>query len=101
MPADPGPAWQDSVLICPPTYGMYSVSAQTNDVGIVKVDQTLDFDIDVPSVLEALKVATTKMVFLCSPGNPSCKLLDRANILTVLNRWPAPRPPSRPPPGRG
>eukprot|EP01052_Picozoa_sp_SAG31_P022105 SAG31_NODE_1743_length_7383_cov_21.902389_2_plen_800_part_00 len=74
---------KDKIIICPPTYGMYSVSAQTNDVGILKVPQTTDFDADVDAILAASN-AETKMVFLCSPGNPSCKLLSRSKIIALL-----------------
>ena len=74
---------KDSVIICPPTYGMYSVSAATNDVGVVKVPQTTEFDMDGEAILKAAN-ETTKMVFLCSPGNPSCALLSKAKIVEFL-----------------
>lgn len=64
---------KDNIIINPPTYGMYSVSADTNDIGVVKVPLTTEFEMDVEAVLGAAD-ATTKLCFLCSPGNPACKL---------------------------
>jgi histidinol-phosphate/aromatic aminotransferase/cobyric acid decarboxylase-like protein len=74
---------KDSIIINPPTYGMYSVSAATNDVGVVKVPLTPDFEMDVEAILGAAN-STTKMVFLCSPGNPACKLLSKEKIVEFL-----------------
>ncbi|WFD03913.1 histidinol-phosphate transaminase [Malassezia obtusa] len=78
----------DKVLICPPTYPMYKVSAAVNDVGLVSVPLVLDgasFAVDVPAVLEALKDPAIKIVFLCSPGNPTGSLLSRESIKAVLD----------------
>ena len=55
----------------------------TNDVGVVKVPQTTEFDMDGEAILKAAN-ETTKMVFLCSPGNPSCALLSKAKIVEFL-----------------
>ncbi|KAI3617720.1 hypothetical protein CBS9595_003629 [Malassezia furfur] len=79
----------DKVLICPPTYPMYKVSAAVNDVGLVSVPLILDgtsFAVDVPKVLEALRTdPSIKMVFLCSPGNPTGSLLSRESVQAVLD----------------
>jgi histidinol-phosphate aminotransferase len=74
---------KDSIIINPPTYGMYSVSAATNDVGVVKVPLTTDFEMDLDAIIGAAN-STTKMVFLCSPGNPACKLLSKEKIVELL-----------------
>lgn len=79
----------DKILICPPTYPMYKVSAAVNDVGVVSVPLVLDgasFAVNVPAVLEALaRDPSIRMVFLCSPGNPTGSLLSRESIKAVLD----------------
>lgn len=80
---------RDTILVCPPTYGMYSVSAAVNDVGLVKVPllPAPGFQIDVPAVLAALDDAErnhVKLVYLCSPGNPTGALLAPADVERVL-----------------
>ncbi|ORZ40144.1 histidinol-phosphate aminotransferase [Catenaria anguillulae PL171] len=83
---------KDKILICPPTYGMYSVSADINDVAVVKVPLQLapdhvGFQLNVPGVLEALarESDAIKVVFLCSPGNPTGSYLNQADIESILN----------------
>jgi histidinol-phosphate aminotransferase len=79
---------KDRILTCPPTYGMYAVSAQVNDVSIVKVPLLAapEFQIDVPAVLDTLsKEKDIKIAYLCSPGNPTGSLLDKADVLQILN----------------
>lgn len=79
---------RDRILTCPPTYGMYAVSAQVNDVGIVKVPLLAapSFDIDVPAILETLtKEKDIKLVYLCSPGNPTGSLIAKAHVQQVLD----------------
>ncbi|KAK4143358.1 histidinol-phosphate aminotransferase [Dichotomopilus funicola] len=80
---------RDRILVCPPTYGMYSVSAQVNDVGLVKVPllPAPEFGVDVPAVTAALSAPdsdTIKLVYLCSPGNPTGALLRKEDIQAVL-----------------
>ena len=79
---------RDSILVTPPTYGMYGVSAQVNDVGLVKVPLLAapTFDLDVEGVLAALSARPNiKLVYLCAPGNPTGTLLPKADIARVLN----------------
>ncbi|RSM11908.1 hypothetical protein CEP52_002755 [Fusarium oligoseptatum] len=79
---------RDRILTCPPTYGMYAVSAQVNDVAIVKVPllSAPSFAIDVPAVLDALSnEPNIKLVYLCSPGNPTGSLLAKADVQQILN----------------
>ncbi|KAK4033760.1 histidinol-phosphate aminotransferase [Parachaetomium inaequale] len=80
---------RDSILVCPPTYGMYSVSAQVNDVGLVKVPllPAPGFGVDVPAVLATLsgpQAGAIKLVYLCSPGNPTGSLLQKEDVRAVL-----------------
>jgi len=77
------PGSQDSILIMPPTYGMYEVSAAVNDVNIIKVPLTPDFQVDTEAVLAAI-TDRTKLIWLCSPNNPSGNLLQDDAIQTIL-----------------
>jgi histidinol-phosphate aminotransferase len=76
----------DNVIVCPPTYGMYEVSARVNDVEVRKVPLSADFQLD----LEALEAAIdehTKIIWLCSPNNPTGNSIDRTDIGMVLNNF--------------
>lgn len=77
---------QDSILITEPTYGMYSVCADVNAVNVQQVLLTPDFDIDLETFPKTFD-ATTKVIFLCSPNNPTANLLDRDKIIEVLKRF--------------
>jgi histidinol-phosphate aminotransferase len=77
---------QDSILITEPTYGMYSVCAEVNAVNVQQVLLTGDFDIDLESFPKTFD-ATTKIIFLCSPNNPTGNLLNHDKILEVLKRF--------------
>ena len=73
---------QDSVLTLPPSYGMYSVLAQLNSIENIEVSLTSDFKIDVDQVLKQVK-PSTKLLFICSPNNPSGNVMD-VNAVTKL-----------------
>lgn len=77
---------QDSILITEPTYGMYSVCAELNAVNVQQVLLTADFDIDLETFPKTFD-ATTKIIFLASPNNPTANLLSRDKILEVLKRF--------------
>ncbi|MFZ6024619.1 MAG: histidinol-phosphate transaminase [Bacteroidota bacterium] len=77
---------KDNILICPPTYGMYEVSAQINDVEICKVPLLPDFQLDLVH-METLANANTKIIWLCSPNNPTGNSLNRTDIEMVLNNF--------------
>jgi len=76
----------DNVLICPPTYGMYQVSADINDVEVKKVPLTSDFQLDLPGI-EAGIDDNTKIIFLCSPNNPTGNSLSKEDIEALLNNY--------------
>ena len=76
----------DNVIICPPTYGMYEVSANINDVPVKKVNLTAGFQLDVDGILDAMD-EHTKLLFLCSPNNPTGNNLTRADIELLLNNF--------------
>ncbi len=78
---------KDNVIICPPTYGMYQVSANINDVEIRKVNLTKDFELDVEAILDATDT-NTKLLFICSPNNPTGNNMNRADVELLLNNFP-------------
>ena len=73
---------QDSILTLPPTYGMYSVLAQLNSIENIEVSLSKDFNINVDQVLKQVK-PSTKLLFICSPNNPSGNIMD-VNAVTRL-----------------
>lgn len=77
---------KDNIIICPPTYGMYEVSANINDVGIRKVPLLPDFQLDLVH-MENMVDANTKIIWLCSPNNPTGNSLNRTDIEMVLNNF--------------
>jgi histidinol-phosphate aminotransferase len=77
---------KDNVVIPQPTYGMYSVSANVNAVEIKTTSLTSEFDIDVDE-LEKIWNTNTKIIFLCSPNNPSGNLLSERKIKLVLEKF--------------
>ncbi len=74
---------KDNVIILPPTYGMYEVSANINDVEVRKVNLTPDFQLDLEKIAETID-ANTKIIFICSPNNPTGNSLNRTDIETIL-----------------
>lgn len=77
---------KDNIIICPPTYGMYEVSANINDIAIKKAPLLESFQLDLIH-LENLVDANTKIIWLCSPNNPTGNLLNRQDVETVLNNF--------------
>ncbi len=76
-----------NVIICPPTYGMYEVSANINDVEIRKVPLTSDFQLNVEAVMEAID-ENSRLLFICSPNNPTGNNMRRKDLETLLNNFP-------------
>lgn len=77
----------DNVIIPQPTYGMYSVCAGINDVEVRLVSLTSEFEIDSKS-LEQSWNDHSKILFLCSPNNPSGNLLNKEAIKSLLPKFP-------------
>jgi histidinol-phosphate aminotransferase len=77
---------KDNVIICPPTYGMYEVSANINDIEIRKAPLLEDFQLDLVH-LENLVDENTKLIWICSPNNPTGNSLNRTDIESVLNNF--------------
>lgn len=74
---------KDNVIILPPTYGMYEVSANINNVEIRKVNLLPNFQLDLEKIAEAID-ENTKLIFICSPNNPTGNSIIRTDIETVL-----------------
>lgn len=75
-----------NVIVCPPTYGMYEVSAHINDVAVRKVPLTASFQLDLEA-MEAAVDADTRIIWLCSPNNPTGNSIDRGDIEMILNNF--------------
>jgi histidinol-phosphate aminotransferase len=77
---------KDHVIILPPTYGMYEVSASIHNVQIDKVSLTTDYQIDVDAVLKAI-TPDTKIIWVCTPNNPTGNVMQDEAIETLLNNF--------------
>ncbi|MEK9602998.1 MAG: histidinol-phosphate transaminase [Flavobacteriaceae bacterium] len=77
---------QDEVILMPPTYGMYSVLSQLNNVKVVAVPLDQNFELDTEAVLNQTN-ENTKAIFICSPNNPSGNAIPMDQILTILNNF--------------
>ena len=72
---------KDRVITCPPTYGMYEVSAAINNVEVLEVPLTNNFELDVDSILNRIKEdKSIKIIWICSPNNPSGNSLLKADL---------------------
>lgn len=77
---------KDNVIINPPTYGMYEVSAHINDVEVRRARLLDDFQLDLVH-LETLVDEFTKIIWICSPNNPTANSINRQDIEVVLNNF--------------
>lgn len=73
---------QDSILYCPPTYGMYQVSAETLGIKIKTVPTTSDWQLDLQAIAQNLD--TVKLIYVCSPNNPTGNLIKPEDIKSLL-----------------
>ncbi len=78
---------KDNVIINPPTYGMYEVSAHINDVEVRRAVLLDDFQLDLVH-LETLVDEHTKLIWICSPNNPTANSMKRQDIEVILNNFP-------------
>ncbi len=74
---------EDKILYCPPTYGMYSVSAESMGIDTALVPLTQEWQLDLDSIQANLQAV--KLVFVCSPNNPTGNLLQRSDIISLLD----------------
>ncbi len=77
---------KDNVIICPPTYGMYEVSAHINDVELRMAPLLDDFQLNLAHI-ETLVDENTKLIWICSPNNPTANSMHRHDVETVLNNF--------------
>ena len=84
MFCEPG---QDSILTTPPTYGMYKVAANINNVKVKEVLLTPNFHLQVDEILKTAN-AHSKILFLCSPNNPTANGLKKTDILKLITQFP-------------
>lgn len=77
---------RDEVIICPPTYGMYAVSAAINDVAVRQVALTEEFHVDTQKVLSGVS-DKTKLIFICSPNNPTGNSIDLESISAIAENF--------------
>lgn len=76
----------DEVIICPPTYGMYEVSANINNVGIGSVPLLPSFDLDVEKILESF-TPNTRLLFICSPNNPTANSFHPDDVELLIQKF--------------
>ncbi len=77
---------ESEILIAPPTYGMYAVSADINSVAVREVPLLSNFQLNVPEILRQIQ-PQTKIIFLCSPNNPTGNLMHEADLLTIITNF--------------
>jgi len=79
-------AGRDAVLVCPPTFGMYTVAARIQGAAVVAVPLARDsgYALDVPAIEAHLAAGDARLVFLCSPNNPTGNLLAGADVQRVI-----------------
>jgi histidinol-phosphate aminotransferase len=77
---------RDNIIICPPTYGMYEVYAHINDVDVKEVPLLESFQLNLEALEQAID-ENTKLIFFCSPNNPTGNSMDREDIEMVINNF--------------
>lgn len=77
---------KDNVIICPPTYGMYEVSAHINDIELKKIPLLPSFQLNLVDIEQAID-SNTKLIWICSPNNPTGNSINRIDIETILNNF--------------
>src|SRR5665647_616286 len=74
----------DKVLIFPPTYGMYEVSAAINNVAVIRIPLDENFQISVDDVKPWLSDKSLKLIFICSPNNPTGNCMKISDIEDII-----------------
>ena len=78
---------KDKALTFTPTYGMYTVSAAINQVELLQVPLNNDFQIDLKKVEPLLKDENLKLIFICSPNNPTGNIINKNDIISILKKF--------------
>ena len=77
---------EDEVILLPPTYGMYAVLAQLNNVKAVNVPLDQNFELDIPGIMSSVN-QKTKVIFVCSPNNPTGNAIPQGQIKSLLDQF--------------
>jgi histidinol-phosphate aminotransferase len=77
---------EDNIIILPPTYGMYEVSANVNNMETQKINLTADYQLDTEKIIASIN-PKTKLIFICSPNNPTGNIIDRKSILEIIENF--------------
>jgi histidinol-phosphate aminotransferase len=77
---------RDNTIIFPPTYGMYEVCAEMNDVKVKKVNLTKEYQLNIEATEQAID-PSTKLIFICSPNNPTGNSINRSDVEVILNNF--------------
>lgn len=75
---------KDKALICSPTYGMYTVSAEINGVELVDIPLNARFQPDLPAIEAAIDEYSPQLIFLCSPNNPTGNAMGKEEVEEIL-----------------
>ncbi|WP_395618697.1 histidinol-phosphate transaminase, partial [Aquirufa sp.] len=75
-----------NIILCPPTYGMYEVSASINHIEQRKVSLTKQYQLDVNGILQTVD-ENTRLLFICSPNNPTGNKLNRSDIYSLIESF--------------
>ncbi len=78
---------KDEIIICPPTFPMYAQSARVNQVDVREVPLQKNFQLDIKKISKKVS-KKTKIIFICSPNNPTANVMDRDDILTLSKKHP-------------
>ena len=76
----------DNIVTLPPTYGMYEVSAETSNIEVLKINLNPDFQPNIDAILRGV-TERSKILFICSPNNPTGNSIEKAAILQLLQRF--------------
>lgn len=76
----------DNIVTINPTYGMYQVAADISGIELRKVSLTAEYDLDTAAVLQVIDT-NTKLIFLCSPNNPTGNSLDKGAMLELIQKF--------------
>lgn len=78
---------KDKALTFTPTYGMYEVSAAVNDIEMIKIPLDIDFQINTGELITVLNDQGLKLIFICTPNNPTGNSMDQSSIEFILSRF--------------
>lgn len=78
---------KDKALICSPTYGMYQVSADINDVEVIDVPLTSDWQLNTKSIQKHFAEPNLKLIFICSPNNPTGNSMNKEDVLALVSAF--------------